>query len=184
MRRAVIGVPVTAAFAIGFAANAWAANPPTGVFQGIINGTSVWTRLRLGTQRGRGLLQSKHDPEWQADRSGRKLGLLQRDRRLEDLGAKRLQVQSAQCESHPEPYPFVERRVRPQRHGAYRPDGSQPPGALQGPLGPEHDPVRWLHSNQRRLMRQRQAVLAHEEGRLTSIRLVFRPVLRVSGVRA
>ena len=36
-RRAFICVAITAAFAIGFAANAWAATPPTGVFQGILN---------------------------------------------------------------------------------------------------------------------------------------------------
>lgn len=40
MKRTVIGVAITAALALSFAANAGAANPPTGVFQGILNGSS------------------------------------------------------------------------------------------------------------------------------------------------
>ncbi|MGH2926047.1 MAG: hypothetical protein ACRDK1_08765 [Solirubrobacterales bacterium] len=39
MGRTVIGVAVTAALALSFAASAGAANPPTGVFQGILNGS-------------------------------------------------------------------------------------------------------------------------------------------------
>jgi len=40
LRRSLIGVAVTATLVIGFTANAWAATPPNGIFQGIVNGTS------------------------------------------------------------------------------------------------------------------------------------------------
>ncbi len=40
MRRSFIGVAVTATLLLGFAASAWAASPPIGIYQGIVNGTS------------------------------------------------------------------------------------------------------------------------------------------------
>ena len=62
MRRAFIGVAITAAFAIGFAANAWAATPPTGVFQGILNGSSGATGCGSVHNEGEGYFRVKTTP--------------------------------------------------------------------------------------------------------------------------
>ena len=40
MKRSFIGVAATATLVIGFTASAWAASPPIGIYQGIVNGTS------------------------------------------------------------------------------------------------------------------------------------------------
>jgi len=40
LKRSLIGVAITATLVVGFTANAWAASPPIGIYQGIVNGTS------------------------------------------------------------------------------------------------------------------------------------------------
>ena len=63
MRRSFIGVAVAATLVIGFTVNAWAASPPKGIFQGIVNGTSHSPPV-CGTvhNEGEGYFRVKRNP--------------------------------------------------------------------------------------------------------------------------
>jgi hypothetical protein len=63
LRRSIIGVAVTATFVLGVAASAWAAPAPTGIYQGIVNGTSH-SPLVCGTyhNEGEGYFKLRRNP--------------------------------------------------------------------------------------------------------------------------
>ena len=63
MRRSFIAVAVVATLVIGFTANAWAASPPKGIYQGIVNGTSH-SPLVCGAyhNEGEGYFRVKRNP--------------------------------------------------------------------------------------------------------------------------
>ena len=166
MKRTVIGVAITAALALSFVANAGAANPPTGVFQGILNGSSF--------SRGCGSVHNEGEGYF-------RVSVTANGRRIVPVGSsgycggivvsKILMPSDFKCNQ-------LNANLTPSRialsNGAFNYRGTEPIGPMganrnvhvKGHWDTSTEQIRWLHSNHGRFVRQRQALLAHEEGRL------------------
>jgi hypothetical protein len=62
LKRSLIGVALAAAFVIGFAANAWGAAAPTGIYQGIVNGTGGASFCGSVHNEGEGYFKLRRNP--------------------------------------------------------------------------------------------------------------------------